>query len=75
MVSRPNVGQQIMKSSNKRKPLVGSGKRFKQLVGKLKKNPKVTHPKGLAAAIGRKKYGEDKFNKMAAKGRQRKRRS
>jgi len=63
-----------MKPPKKRKPPLGSGKRFKQLVGKLKKNPKNKTPEKLAAFIGRKKYGK-KFDKMAAKGRQRKRRS
>ena len=57
----------------KRKPPLGSGKRFKQLVGKLKKrSPKVKDPKALAAFIGRKKYGAKKMARMAAKGRQRK---
>ena len=74
MISRSSVRQQIMKPPKKRKPPLGSGKRFKQLVGKLKKNPKNKTPEKLAAFIGRKKYGK-KFDKMAAKGRQRKRRS
>ena len=52
----------------KKKPKLGSGKRFKQLTGKLKKQG-VKNPKALAAAIGRKKYGKAKIQKMAAKGR------
>ena len=49
MVSRAQIPKQIMKSSGKRKPPVGSGKRFKQLVGKLKKkSPKVKDPTALA---------------------------
>jgi len=57
----------------------GSGKRFKQLVEKLKKkkkkkkkSSKIEDPKALAAAIGRKKYGAKKFAQMAATGRRRK---
>ena len=45
--------------------------RFKKLVGKLKRKG-VRSPKGLAAYIGRKKYGKKKFAKMAARGRRRK---
>jgi hypothetical protein len=52
----------------KKKPKLGSGKRFKKLSAKLKKQG-VKNPKALAAAIGRKKYGKAKFQKMAAKGR------
>ena len=51
-----------------KKPKLGSGQRFKQLTAKLKKQG-VKNPKALAAAIGRKKYGKAKFQKMAAKGR------
>jgi len=72
MINRASVRQQIMKSPKKRKPPLGSGKRFKQLVGKLKKNPKNKTPEKLAAFIGRKKYGPKKMAKMAAKGRRRK---
>lgn len=56
-----------------RKPKLGTGKRFEALTkalmarGKSKKDAK-----GLAAHIGRKKYGKEKFQKMAAKGRKRK---
>jgi hypothetical protein len=72
MISRASVGQQIMKAPKKRKPPLGSGKRFKQLVGKLKKRG-AKKPKALAAFIGRKKYGAKKMASMAAKGRGRKR--
>jgi hypothetical protein len=51
-----------------KKPKLGTGKRFKQLTAKLKKQG-VKDPKALAAAIGRKKYGKTKFQKIAAKGR------
>tara|TARA_R100001244_G_scaffold132285_2_gene107898 strand:- start:185 stop:406 length:222 start_codon:yes stop_codon:yes gene_type:complete len=72
MISRSSASQQIMKPPTKRKSPLGSGKRFKQLVGKLKKNPKNKTPEKLAAFIGRKKYGPQKFAKMAATGRRRK---
>ena len=52
----------------KKKLKLGSGKRFKQLSAKLKKQG-VKNPKALAAAIGRKKYGKAKFQKLAAKGK------
>jgi len=55
-----------------RQPKLGSGKRFKALSSKLKKQG-VKNPGGLAASIGRKKYGKEKFQKMAAAGRKSKR--
>ena len=71
MINRASVRQQIMKSPKKRKPPLGSGKRFKQLTSKLKKKG-AKDPEALAAFIGRKKYGAKKMAKMAAKGRRRK---
>lgn len=50
-------------------PALGSGERFHNLVNTLSKRPGVTDPKALAAAIGRKKYGNSAFNKMAANGK------
>jgi len=47
----------------------GGGGRFKALAGKLAKKKGVTDPKGLAAFIGREKYGKPEFQEMAAKGR------
>lgn len=51
---------------------LGSGGRFKVLVGKLKrkKNPPAD-PEAVAAMVGRKKYGKAAFQKMAAMGRRR----
>ena len=49
-------------------PKLGSGGRFKKLVGVLKKKG-ATNPKALAAYIGRKKYGVKKFQSLAAKGK------
>lgn len=51
------------------KPPLGSGQRFAALEGKLSKSPGVYNPAGLAASIGRKKYGTKRFNGLAAKGR------
>jgi len=42
---------------------------FEKLRGQLAKKPGVSNPGGLAAFIGRKKYGAGKFNKAAAAGK------
>lgn len=47
---------------------VGGGGRYKKLVKKLASEG-AKDPKALAAYIGRKKYGKDKFQEMAAKGK------
>ena len=44
--------------------------RFTKLVSKLKRKG-VRSPKGLAAYIGRKKYGTKKFASMASRGKRR----
>jgi hypothetical protein len=49
------------------KAKLGSGKRFDQLASKLAAKG-ASNPKGLAAYIGRKKYGKKKFQSLAAKG-------
>jgi hypothetical protein len=49
------------------KAKLGTGARFKALVGKLA--GKVKNPKAVAAAIGRKRYGKKRMAQMAAKGR------
>lgn len=49
----------------------GSGARFKALTRKLAARG-VRDPKGLAASIGRKKYGKAAFQKMAAAGHRKK---
>jgi|TARA_R110000782_G_scaffold247883_1_gene334728 hypothetical protein len=56
-ISRSKTGKQVT-------PKLGSGKRFKKLA-------KKTSP-ALAAYIGRKKYGKKKFQKLSAKGKNRK---
>ncbi|GIV18722.1 MAG: hypothetical protein KatS3mg023_0473 [Armatimonadota bacterium] len=54
-----------------RKPKLGTGERFRRLVGQLKRRG-VRSPEALAAWIGRKKYGKQKFQALAAAGRRRK---
>mgnify|MGYP001193189012 CR=1 FL=1 len=51
-----------------KKPPLGSGERFKQLTEQLKRKG-VKDPEALAAYIGRKKYGKQRFQKLAQKGR------
>jgi len=51
------------------KPKLGSGKRFAALKSELASRPGVTDPGALAAALGRKKFGKSKFQKLAAKGK------
>ena len=70
---RASVRQQIMKpgkKKKKKKPKLGTGKRFKNLSSKLKKKG-AKNPKALAAWIGRKKFGKKKMSAMAAKGKKR----
>lgn len=50
----------------------GGGKRFKAVEASARASG-AKNPKAVAAAIGRKKYGKKKFQKMAAQGRKRKR--
>lgn len=51
------------------RPKLGSGKRFDQLSEKLSKQPGVSNPDAVAASIGRKKYGKQRFQKLAAQGK------
>jgi hypothetical protein len=55
-----------------KKAKLGSGKRFKSLRTKLARKG-VRDPDALAASIGRKSLGKRRFQKLAAKGRRRKR--
>jgi len=50
------------------KPALGSGERFKKLKGMLAVRKGVYNPGGLAAWIGRKKYGKKRFQKLASEG-------
>jgi hypothetical protein len=47
---------------------LGDGSRFKRLVKKLSARG-ARDPKALAAYIGRKKHGHEKFQRLAAQGR------
>ena len=49
---------------------LGGGGRYEKLIGSLEKKG-VREPKALAAAIGRKKLGRERFQSLAAKGRRR----
>jgi len=52
---------------------LGSGKRFSALTKSIEASGKSEErAKKIAAAIGRKKYGEKKMASMASKGRKRK---
>lgn len=57
----------------KKKPKLGSGKRFDILEKKLEGRKGVYDPAGLAAYIGRKKYGKKKMSQLSRRGMQRKR--
>ena len=59
-------------AATRRKPKLGTGKRFASLKRKLARKG-VSDPAALAAYIGRKKYGKKKMAKLAAKGRRKKR--
>jgi hypothetical protein len=48
---------------------VGSGQRFAALESQLAGRAGVTNPAGLAASIGRRKYGKARYQRMAAAGR------
>lgn len=50
---------------------LGGGGRFEKLSSELE-DKGADDPDALAAAIGRKKLGAEKFNKLAAAGRKRK---
>lgn len=51
------------------KPKLGSGKRFKKLSSALAKQPGIKDPNALAAAIGRKKFGNKKMSQMSQAGK------
>ncbi len=54
------------------KPKLGSGARFAAIKARLAEQKGVYDPEGLAAWIGRKRYGNKKFQQLALKGRLRK---
>lgn len=52
------------------KAKLGSGTRFKALKSKLQKQGKSAEDAAaIAAAVGRKKFGKKRFQKLAAKGK------
>lgn len=54
----------------KKKPALGSGKRFKALEEKIEKSGKSKEAaKAIAASVGRKKYGAKKMASMAKSGK------
>lgn len=53
------------------KPPVGSGARFSALRSELARKG-ARNPGGLAASIGRRKYGAERFAQLAQHGRKRK---
>lgn len=57
-------------SKSQKQPPLGSGGRFKRLEGQLARKG-VRDPGALAAVIGRRKYGNARFNRLAAAGRKR----
>lgn len=63
------IARMILGEGDKKPPL-GTGQRFDMLVKSMKKRGMAEdRAKAIAAAIGRKKYGKKKFQKMAAKGK------
>lgn len=61
-------GVRRLAMSKKRKPKLGSGKRFSNLKKTLAAKG-ARNPGALAAYIGRKKYGPKRFAKLSAKGK------
>ena len=45
------------------------GERFEKLSEEIARKGNVTDPDAVAAAIGRKKYGKKRFQKLAIKGK------
>jgi len=56
----------------KRESEPGEGGRFKALTKAIAARGKVKNPAAVAAAIGRKKWGKERFQQMAAAGRKKK---
>lgn len=65
-----SLGDEVVRRKG-RKAKLGSGERFQKLKSSLKRQG-VRSPGGLAAEIGRKKFGKERFQKLAAAGRRRK---
>lgn len=65
MVYVCGIGKLIMKKSMK----LGGGGRFARLKASLSHKKGIKDPGALAASIGRKKFGNEKMQKMAEKGK------
>jgi hypothetical protein len=63
----PNFKQSY--SGEKMQAKLGSGARFKHLKNLLAHKPGIKNPAAVAAAIGRKKYGNAKFQHLAEHGK------
>ena len=70
LAQRRAARQQYARAS--KKPL-GEGSRFKAIV-KAAKLGGAREPEAVAAAVGRKKYGQKKMTRMAVAGKKKKRR-
>ena len=53
---------------DKAKMRLGGGGRFKKLAHTLAERPGARNPNALAAAIGRKKYGNRRFGRLSQGG-------
>jgi len=63
-------GTKMKTGGTTKKPKLGTGERFKALSSKIQSAGKSKDAAdAIAAAIGRKKYGKSKFQKLAAKGK------
>jgi hypothetical protein len=60
-----------MPSKRRRKPKLGTGRRFRNLERELARRKGVRNPAALAAYIGRKKHGKKRMAQLAVKGRRR----
>jgi len=63
--------KEIFQRGANMKAKLGSGKRFKALANKIARSGTVDNPDAVAAAIGRKKYGNKRMQSMAKKGKAR----
>src|SRR5690242_3376485 len=70
-MARFDIGKFLkdMKNSKNPQTLQESGERFEKLKNKLSHEKGIDDPAGLAASIGRKKYGKKEYQHMAAAGK------
>ncbi len=54
-----------------KQPKLGSGERFARLKTSIARRGNVQDPEAVAAAIGRAKYGNKRFQRLSARGRAR----